>query len=114
MKHCLSSVHIMTLKLHLTWELCCCCRNGEAYAGEYFADKMHGFGVYHFANVHKYEGAWHEGRRQGLGMYTFRNGETQAGHWEDGILSCATEQTIRPGSSFTISHSKVVDAVEVS
>lgn len=87
-------------------------RNGDAYAGEYFADKMHGFGVYHFANGHKYEGAWHEGRRQGLGMYTFRNGDTQAGHWEDGVLSCPTEQTIRPGSSFTISHSKVVDAVE--
>lgn len=75
---------------------------------------MHGFGVYQFENGHKYEGAWHEGRRQGLGMYTFRNGETQAGHWEDGILSCASGQTIRPESSFTISHSKVVDAVEVS
>ncbi|CAH2059308.1 unnamed protein product [Thlaspi arvense] len=87
-------------------------RNGDAYAGEYFADKMHGFGVYKFENGHKYEGAWHEGRRQGLGMYTFKNGETQAGHWENGILSCASEQTIRPGSSFTISHSKVVDAVE--
>ncbi|KAL1200459.1 Phosphatidylinositol 4-phosphate 5-kinase 5 [Cardamine amara subsp. amara] len=87
-------------------------RNGDAYAGEYFADKMHGFGVYQFENGHKYEGAWHEGRRQGLGMYTFRNGETQAGHWEDGILSCASGQTIRPESSFTISHSKVVDAVE--
>ncbi|XP_010509642.1 PREDICTED: phosphatidylinositol 4-phosphate 5-kinase 5-like isoform X2 [Camelina sativa] len=87
-------------------------RNGDSYAGEYFADKMHGFGVYQFGNGHKYEGAWHEGRRQGLGMYTFRTGETQAGHWEDGILSCASEQTIRPGSSFTISHSKVVDTVE--
>ncbi|XP_010516688.1 PREDICTED: uncharacterized protein LOC104792271 [Camelina sativa] len=87
-------------------------RNGDLYAGEYFADKMHGFGVYQFGNGHKYEGAWHEGRRQGLGMYTFRTGETQAGHWEDGILSCASEQTIRPGSSFTISHSKVVDTVE--
>uniref|UniRef100_A0A1J3DY56 Phosphatidylinositol 4-phosphate 5-kinase 1 n=1 Tax=Noccaea caerulescens TaxID=107243 RepID=A0A1J3DY56_NOCCA len=87
-------------------------RNGDAYAGEYFADKMHGFGVYQFENGHKYEGAWHEGRRQGLGMYTFRNGETQAGHWQDGVLSCASEQTIHPGSSITISYSKVVDAVE--
>ncbi|ESQ52129.1 hypothetical protein EUTSA_v10017682mg, partial [Eutrema salsugineum] len=87
-------------------------RNGDAYGGEYYADKMHGFGVYQFENGHKYEGAWHEGRRQGLGMYTFRNGETQAGHWEDGVLSCASEQTIRPGSSFTISHSRVIDAVD--
>ncbi|KFK26769.1 hypothetical protein AALP_AA8G291400 [Arabis alpina] len=87
-------------------------RNGDTYAGEYFADRMHGFGVYQFANGHRYEGAWHEGRRQGLGMYTFRNGETQAGHWEDGVLSCPTEQTTRPDSSFSISHSKVLDTVQ--
>lgn len=41
------------------------CRNGDIYAGEYFADKMHGFGVYQFQNGHRYEGAWHERRRQG-------------------------------------------------
>lgn len=87
-------------------------RNGDTYAGEYFADRMHGFGVYQFGNGHRYEGAWHEGRRQGLGMYTFRNGETQAGHWEDGVLNCPTEQTTRPDSSFSISHSKVVDTVQ--
>ncbi|KAG2315260.1 hypothetical protein Bca4012_066107 [Brassica carinata] len=87
-------------------------RNGDTYAGEYFADRMHGFGVYQFGNGHRYEGAWHEGRRQGLGMYTFRNGETQAGHWEDGVLSCPTEQSTRPGSSFSISHSKVLDTVQ--
>ncbi|KAG2239008.1 hypothetical protein Bca52824_089868 [Brassica carinata] len=87
-------------------------RNGDTYAGEYFADRMHGFGVYLFGNRHRYEGAWHEGRRQGLGMYTFRNGETQAGHWENGVLSCPTEQTTRPDSSFSISHSKVLDTVQ--
>ncbi|CAN8324882.1 unnamed protein product [Cochlearia groenlandica] len=87
-------------------------RNGDTYAGEYFADRMHGFGVYQFGNGHRYEGAWHEGRRQGLGMYTFRNGETQSGHWEDGVLSCPTEQTTRPDSSFSISHSKVLDTVQ--
>ena len=75
---------------------------------------MHGFGVYQFGNGHRYEGAWHEGRRQGLGMYTFRNGETQAGHWDDGVLSCPTEQSTRPGSSFSISHSKVLDTVQVT
>ncbi|XP_010531739.1 PREDICTED: uncharacterized protein LOC104807969 [Tarenaya hassleriana] len=87
-------------------------RNGDTYAGEYFSDKMHGFGVYQFGNGHRYEGAWHEGRRQGLGMYTFRNGETQAGHWENGVLSCPCEQTTRPGSSFYISHTKVLDTVQ--
>ncbi|KAF8379165.1 hypothetical protein HHK36_028594 [Tetracentron sinense] len=88
------------------------CRNGDMYAGEYFADKMHGFGVYHFGNGHRYEGAWHEGRRQGLGMYTFRNGETQAGHWQNGVLDVPSTQTTHPGSPFAVNHSKVLNAVQ--
>ena len=63
-----------------------CCRNGDRYAGEYFGDKMHGFGVYHFANGHCYEGSWHEGRKQGCGMYTFRSGDTRCGEWNGGTL----------------------------
>lgn len=83
------------------------------YAGEYFADKMHGFGVYNFANGHRYEGAWHEGRRQGFGMYTFRNGDTQSGHWEDGVLSISTSpDAISPQSPMSISHAKVLKAVQ--
>ncbi|KAF2296661.1 hypothetical protein GH714_000983 [Hevea brasiliensis] len=56
--------------------------NGDRYAGEYFGDKIHGFGVYHFANGHCYEGSWHEGRKQGYGMYTFRNGDAKCGEWD--------------------------------
>lgn len=63
-----------------------CCRNGDRYAGEYFGDKIHGFGVYHFANGHYYEGAWHEGRRQGIGAYIFRNGDRRCGEWDAGNL----------------------------
>jgi hypothetical protein len=84
------------------------------YAGEYFADKMHGFGVYQFGNGHRYEGAWHEGRRQGLGMYTFRNGETQSGHWQNGILDVSTVENGKPESPNAISHPKVVNAVQVN
>ncbi|POO03105.1 MORN motif [Trema orientale] len=87
-------------------------RNGDKYAGEYFADKMHGFGVYRFANGHRYEGAWHEGRRQGLGMYTFRNGETQSGHWQNGFLDVTSKQNTHPESPRTISHSRVLNAVQ--
>nr|XP_043606410.1 phosphatidylinositol 4-phosphate 5-kinase 2-like [Erigeron canadensis] len=88
-------------------------RNGDTYAGEYFADKMHGFGVYRFANGHRYEGAWHEGRRQGFGMYTFRNGDTQSGHWDNGVLTVSTSQnTFVSGSSSSISHAKVLKAVQ--
>ncbi|GER43228.1 phosphatidylinositol-4-phosphate 5-kinase family protein [Striga asiatica] len=90
-------------------------RNGDRYAGEYFADKMHGFGVYYFANGHRYEGAWHEGRRQGLGMYTFRNGETQSGHWQNGILDVpSTQGTVFPVSPVAVNHSKVLNGVQVN
>jgi hypothetical protein len=61
-------------------------RNGDRYAGEYFADKIHGFGVYSFANGHSYEGSWHEGKKQGFGVYAFRNGDERAGEWDSGIL----------------------------
>lgn len=61
-------------------------RNGDRYAGEYFGDKIHGFGVYRFANGHCYEGSWHEGKKQGFGMYTFRNGDRRSGGWDSGIL----------------------------
>ena len=70
----------LTVVLHF------CCRNGDRYAGEYFGDKIHGFGVYHFANGHYYEGSWHEGRRQGYGMYMFRNGDGRCGEWDAGNL----------------------------
>ena len=63
------------------------CRNGDRYAGEYFGDKIHGFGVYHFANGHCYEGSWHEGRKQGYGMYKFKNGDTRCGEWASGNLN---------------------------
>lgn len=89
-------------------------RNGDVYAGEYFADKMHGFGVYRFGNGHRYEGAWHEGRRQGLGMYTFRNGETQSGHWNNGILDVpSTQNNSYPVSPVAVYHSKVLNAIQV-
>lgn len=63
-----------------------CYRNGDRYAGEYFGDKIHGFGVYHFANGHCYEGSWHEGCKQGYGMYSFRNGDRRCGEWDKGTL----------------------------
>lgn len=62
------------------------CRNGDKYAGEYYGDKIHGFGVYHFANGHYYEGAWHEGRKQGYGTYGFKTGDAKCGEWDDGHL----------------------------
>lgn len=90
------------------------CRNGDTYFGEYFADKMHGFGVYRFANGHRYEGAWHEGRRQGLGMYTFRNGEMQSGHWQNGVLDTSSTHNTHTSFPVAVNHSKVLNAVQVT
>ncbi|XP_027931196.1 radial spoke head 10 homolog B-like isoform X1 [Vigna unguiculata] len=88
-------------------------RNGDAYAGEYFADKMHGYGVYSFANGHCYEGSWHDGKRQGLGMYTFRSGETQSGHWQNGVLDIpSTQSATYPVSPVGVNHSRVLNAVQ--
>jgi hypothetical protein len=83
------------------------------YAGEYFADKMHGYGVYKFANGHRYEGSWHDGRKQGLGIYTFRNGDTHAGHWHLGTLESRSTQVPNAPSPVSINHSKVLNAVQV-
>ncbi|KAH0919201.1 hypothetical protein HID58_026861 [Brassica napus] len=49
----------------------------DKHAGEYFRDKIHGFGVCHFPNGHYYEGAWHEGRKQRYGTYGFITGFLQ-------------------------------------
>lgn len=78
--------------------LCFCfvCRNGDKYAGEYFGDKIHGFGVYHFANGHCYEGAWHEGRKQGFGAYSFRSGDAKSGEWDSGNLVTSLPLTSEP------------------
>ena len=95
-------------------------RNGDTYIGEYFADRMHGYGAYEFSNGHRYEGAWHEGRKQGLGIYTFRNGETRAGHWHMGALEIRSsasggggDGSSSPSSPRTVNHSKVLHAVQV-
>lgn len=78
-------------------------RNGDRYSGEYFGDKIHGFGVYQFANGHCYEGSWHEGRKQGFGMYTFRNSDGKSGEWDHGVLKVPQPQ----------SHESVRHAIEV-
>lgn len=72
------------------------CRNGDKYAGEYFEDKIHGFGVYRFANGHCYEGSWHEDRKQGFGTYIFRNGDARSGEWDHGALKTPLLPTSEP------------------
>ncbi|KAK8933460.1 hypothetical protein KSP39_PZI016067 [Platanthera zijinensis] len=87
-------------------------RNADTYAGEYFADKMHGFGVYHFADGRCYEGAWREGKREGLGMCSSANGESQYGRWANDVLEISTSPNPFPGASFAVNHTRVLNAVQ--
>jgi hypothetical protein len=61
-------------------------RNGDIYLGEYFADKLLGFGVYDFSNGDYYHGSWHDDQMAGYGVYTKRNGEVLSGIWVGGFL----------------------------
>ncbi|KAI7998516.1 DEAD-box ATP-dependent RNA helicase 38 [Camellia lanceoleosa] len=46
-----SKIQTISLPMILTHD-----EKWDRYAGEYFGDKIHGFGVYHFADGHCYEG----------------------------------------------------------
>ncbi|CAA6664945.1 unnamed protein product [Spirodela intermedia] len=81
-KHGLGSYHFRCVFFFLLQER-------RQVLGEYFGDKIHGFGVYQFANGHRYEGSWHEGRKQGFGVYTFRNSDGKSGEWDHGVLKAA-------------------------
>lgn len=56
------------------------------YLGEYFCDKLNGFGVYYFSNGDYYQGSWHDNHMAGYGVYTKRDGEMLSGMWVDGAL----------------------------
>ena len=44
---------------------------GDKYIGEWKKDKMHGQGMYIFANGDRYQGAWKDGKKQGPGIYLY-------------------------------------------
>eukprot|EP00929_Paragymnodinium_shiwhaense_P067583 TRINITY_DN33995_c0_g1_i1.p1 TRINITY_DN33995_c0_g1~~TRINITY_DN33995_c0_g1_i1.p1 ORF type:complete len:338 (+),score=37.92 TRINITY_DN33995_c0_g1_i1:117-1130(+) len=54
------------------------------YSGQFCRDKMHGHGVYKFADGRTYHGHWRSGRRNGEGTMEFPDGSMYQGQWENG------------------------------
>jgi hypothetical protein len=61
--------------------------NGDRYDGEFFEDRIEGFGVYTFGRGpwagERYEGDYVAGRRHGHGVYRWATGDVYRGPWRD-------------------------------
>jgi len=55
----------------------------EFYDGDWHEDKMHGFGVYNYANGDIYEGEWEHNLHSGYGKYLFTDGSRYEGEWKE-------------------------------
>jgi hypothetical protein len=58
----------------------------ESYEGEWFEDKIQGYGVYNYLTGAVYDGEWHAGKHHGHGTYYFPNGAKYIGHWENHLM----------------------------
>ena len=56
--------------------------DGDAYTGQWKADKAHGVGTYTWATGSKYEGQWNMFDQDGQGTFTWANGMTYVGFWK--------------------------------
>ena len=52
-------------------------------AGQFFNDKMEGFGTLHMPDGQVYVGQFSDWKRFGLGNLTYRNGDLYVGQWND-------------------------------
>jgi hypothetical protein len=67
----------------------------SVHAGEYFNDKMHGFGMYKYAGGDVYEGQYIEGKKEGYGKYVATDGGIFDGEWKDGNFVGAMDEKAR-------------------
>jgi hypothetical protein len=65
--------------------------NGDRYEGEFFEDRLEGFGVYVFGRGawagERYEGDYLVGRRHGYGVYRWTTGDVYSGPWQDDVAT---------------------------
>ena len=54
----------------------------ESYEGDWFEDKMQGFGTYHYPDGSIYEGEWKDDKHHGKGILSFSNGTRYEGEWQ--------------------------------
>ena len=79
---------------------------GDKYIGEWKKDKMHGQGMYIFANGDRYQGAWKEGKKHGPGIYLYLadnefKGDTYVGEYMDDIKNGQGTYIWKDGSKYT-------------
>ena len=56
----------------------------HVYEGDYRDGKLHGRGVYSWADGGRYEGEWRNGNRHGRGTFTWADGDRYEGKWREG------------------------------
>jgi hypothetical protein len=59
---------------------------GDRYKGEWKKNKMHGQGMYIFANGDRYQGAWKDGKKHGQGTFIYEIGDKYIGEYKKGIM----------------------------
>ena len=57
----------------------------EKYEGEWVDGKMHGRGIYYYADGTVYDGTWSEGKMHGKGVFIYPNGNKYDGEF---FVSC--------------------------
>lgn len=55
--------------------------DGRKYEGQYFDDKKEGRGVFTWPDQRKYDGLWVNGKQEGPGIYYNQKGEARYGKW---------------------------------
>jgi len=65
--------------------------NGDRYEGEFFEDRLEGFGVYSFGRGpwqgERYEGDYVAGQRHGHGVYRWTTGDVYRGPWREDVAT---------------------------
>lgn len=65
--------------------------NGDRYEGDFFEDRIEGFGAYVFGRGpwagERYEGDYLAGRRHGHGVYRWGSGDVYIGPWQDDVAT---------------------------
>ena len=60
---------------------------GDKYVGEWEDGKLHGQGIYTYADGGKYVGQWEDGKFHGQGTYTYADGKIEKGLWEEDVYA---------------------------
>ena len=79
---------------------------GDKYIGEWKKDKMHGQGMYIFANGDRYQGAWKDSKRHGPGIYLYLadnefKGDIYVGEYKFDVHNGQGTYIFKDGSKYT-------------